>query len=87
MVVLCVLGSAESRTDRKEPVYAGKTPSSPLSPTAQRLLTEFGLRYGVVSNDRVPTWSHVITTPLPYLHLLPQGELYRRIVYLEYLAK
>jgi hypothetical protein len=52
----------ESRTERKEPVHAGKTPSSPLSPTAQRLLNEFGLRYGV-------------------------GELYRKIVYLDYLAR
>lgn len=40
--------SCESRTDRREPVHAGKTPSSPLSPTSLRLLTEFGLRYGVV---------------------------------------
>lgn len=54
--------SAESRTTRREPVHSGRTPSSPLSPTAHRLLTEFGLRYGV-------------------------GELYRRIVYLDYLAK
>ncbi|XP_019857507.1 PREDICTED: uncharacterized protein LOC109585810 isoform X2 [Amphimedon queenslandica] len=52
----------ESRTSRREPVHGGRTPSSQLSDTAQRLLTEFGLRYGI-------------------------GELYQRIVYLDYLAK
>jgi len=56
--IICI----ESRTERKEPAYTGRTPSAPLSATAHRLLTEFGLRYGV-------------------------GVLYRRIVYLDYLAK
>ncbi len=71
---------AESRTTRREPVYSGRTPSSPLSPTAHRLLQEFGLRYGVVS---------VLTlSPSLCAHVVVmQGELYRRIVYLDYLAK
>ena len=47
VVPLC---SSESRTERREPVHAGKTPSSPLSPTSLRLLMEFGLRYGVVGS-------------------------------------
>ena len=46
--VSLVVSSCESRTDRREPVHAGKTPSSPLSPSAQRLLMEFGFRHGVV---------------------------------------
>ena len=45
--------SVESRTERKEPVHTGRTPSAPLSPTARRLLTEFGLRYGVVRETNV----------------------------------
>ena len=48
--------SCESRTERREPVHAGKTPSSPLSPTALRLLTEFGLRYGVVGGWSASIW-------------------------------
>lgn len=40
--------SCESKSSRREPVHGGCTPSSPLTPTAQRLLTEFGLRYGIV---------------------------------------
>ena len=40
--------SCESRSNRREPVHGGRTPSAPLSPAAQRLLKEFGLRYGVV---------------------------------------
>lgn len=79
--------SCESQTDRKEPVHSGKTPSAPLSPTAHRLLTEFGLRYGVVS---VCTRTHVVVWCLVLSWcggFSVQGELYRRIVYLEYLAK
>ena len=45
---VCLLCSCESRTDRREPVHLGKTPSAPLSATAERLLEEYGLRYGVV---------------------------------------
>ena len=44
--VFCL--SSESRSNRREPVHGGRTPSAPLSPAAQRLLKEFGLRYGVV---------------------------------------
>ena len=64
-------------------MHSGKTPSSSLSPTAQRLLTEFGLRYGVVSKhiDKKKKEPDLI-----FLFAL-KGELYRRIVYLEYLAK
>ena len=47
------LFSCESRSTRREPVHGGRTPSAPLSATAVRLLTEFGLRYGIVSNNRV----------------------------------
>ena len=43
-----LLFSSESRSPRREPVHGGRTPSAPLSATSHRLLTEFGLRYGVV---------------------------------------
>ena len=46
--MVCCHTLSLSRTERREPVHAGKTLSSPLSPTGQRLLIEFGLRYGVV---------------------------------------
>ena len=51
IVVFCLFVSCESRTSRREPVHGGRTPSSQLSDTAQRLLTEFGLRYGIVTSS------------------------------------
>lgn len=46
---ICTQHRSESKSSRREPIHGGRTPSGPLSSTAQRLLMEFGLRYGVVS--------------------------------------
>ena len=61
--------SCESKSSRREPVHGGCTPSSPLTPTAQRLLTEFGLRYGIVIVSLSLSLSPSLSSPSSFLPL------------------